>query len=256
MIHALIVDDEQLARERLRGMLAPFADVEVVAEAESGADAVTKIEKYEPDLLFLDVRMPGLDGFETLRMVETESLPLVIFVTAYDQYAVAAFEANAIDYLLKPVRQRRLEQALAKAREKLASRQAGAAQLNALLQSIQLPGARQPDSYLQRLPVRAQNRILILPVEQIVSLRIDRGLVSVMTEEGEFRTRYTTFTELEGLLDPQVFLRIHRQVMVNLNHVREITNFDKHSARLTLSGGQQVTASRSHLKELREAIRW
>jgi two-component system LytT family response regulator/two-component system response regulator LytT len=252
MIHALIVDDEQLARERLRGMLAPFADIEVVAEADSGADAVFKIEKYEPDLLFLDVRMPGLDGFETLRMVETEPLPLVIFVTAYDQYAVAAFEANAVDYLLKPASRRRLEQALAKAREKLASRQAGAAQLNALLQTV----ARRPESYLQRLPVRAQNRILILPMEQIALLRIDRGLVCVTTDEGEFRTRYTSFTEMEGILDPQVFLRIHRQVIVNLNHVREITNFDRHSARLTLRGGQQAPVSRSHLKELREAIRW
>ena len=252
MIHTLIIDDEQLARERLRGMLAPLADVEVVAEAGSGADAVIKIEKYEPDLLFLDVRMPGLDGFETLRMVETEPLPLVIFLTAYDQYAVAAFEANAVDYLLKPARRRRLEQALDKAREKLASRQAGAAQLNALLQAV----VRRPESYLQRLPVRAQNRILILPMDRIALLRIDGGLVRVMTNEGEFRTRYTTFTELEGLLDPQVFLRIHRQIIVNLNHVREITNIDKHSARITLSGGQQATVSRSHLKELREAIRW
>ncbi|HKQ80469.1 MAG TPA: response regulator [Blastocatellia bacterium] len=252
MINALIVDDEQLARERLRGILAPFADVEVVAEADSGADAVIKIEKYEPELLFLDVRMPGMDGFETLRMVETEPLPLVIFVTAYDQYAVAAFEANAVDYLLKPASRRRLEQALDKVREKLASRQAGAAQLNALLQAV----ARRPESYLQRLPVRAQNRILILPMEQIALLRIDRGLVRVTTDEGEFRTRYTSFTEMEGLLDPQVFLRIHRQVIVNLNHVREITSFDKHSARLTLRGGQQAPVSRSHLKELREAIRW
>lgn len=252
MIHALIVDDEQLARERLRGMLAPFADIEVVAEADGGADAVIKIEKYEPDLLFLDVRMPGMDGFETLRMIETEPLPLVIFVTAYDQYAVAAFEANAIDYLLKPVRRQRLEQSLAKAREKFAARHTAARQLSALLQTM----GRQPAAYLQRLPVRGPNRILILPVEQITSLRIDRGLVCVTTDEGEYRTRYTTFTELEGLLDPEVFLRIHRQVIVNLNHVREITNFDKHSARLTLSSGQQVTASRSHLKELREAIRW
>jgi len=252
MIHVLIVDDEQLARERLRGMLAPFADVEIVAEAGSGAEAVLKIEKYEPDLLFLDVRMPGLDGFETLRMVETEPLPLVIFVTAYDQYAVAAFEANAVDYLLKPASRRRLEQSLAKAREKLASRQAGAARLNDLLQAV----ARRSGSYLQRLPVRTQNRILILPVEQIALLRIDHGLVRVTTDEGEFRTRYTSFTEMEGLLDPQVFLRIHRQVIVNLNHVREITNFDKHSARLTLRGGQQTPVSRSHLKELREAIRW
>jgi two-component system, LytTR family, response regulator len=252
MIRTLIVDDEQLARERLRGMLAPFADIDVIAEADSGADAVIKIEKYEPDLLFLDVRMPGLDGFETLRLVETEPLPLVIFLTAYDQYAVAAFEANAVDYLLKPTRRRRLEQALAKVREKLTSRHAGAAQLNVLLQAV----ARQPESYLQRLPVRAQNRILILPVEQVALLRIDRGVVRVMTDEGEFRTQYSTFTEMEGLLDPQVFLRIHRQIIVNLNHVREITNIDKHSARLTLSGGRQAPVSRGRLKELRKAIRW
>src|SRR5262245_53092494 len=190
------------------GMLAPFADVEIVAGAGSGADAVLKIERYEPDFLFLSVRMPGLDGFERLRMFATEPLPLVSFVTAYDQYAVAAFEANAVDYLLKPASRRRLEQSLAKAREKLASRQAGAAQLNDLLQAV----ARRSGSYLQRLPVRTQNRILILPVEQIALLRIDHGLVRVTTDEGEFRTRYTSFTEMEGLLDPQVFLRIHRQV--------------------------------------------
>src|SRR5262249_13979253 len=225
MIHTLIVDDEQLARERLRGMLAPFADVEVVAEADSGTNAVIKVEKYEPDLLFLDGGVAGMDGFETLRMVETEPLPLVIFVTAYDQYAVAAFEANAVDYLLKPARRLRLEQALAKVREKIVSRQVGASQLNAFLQTV----AHRPESYLQRLPVRAQNRILIMPMEQIALLRIDRGLVRVTTDEGEFRTRYTSFTEMEGLLDPQVFLRIHRQVIVNLNHVREISNFDKHS---------------------------
>jgi two-component system LytT family response regulator len=252
MIHTLIIDDEPLARKRLRTLLAAFADVEVVAEAENGADAVLKIETHRPDLLLLDVQMPDLDGFGVLRMVELETLPLAIFVTAHDQYAVDAFEVNAVDYLLKPVRRQRLEQALTRAREKLAARGPVSAHLTEFLQAI----ARQPTSYLQRLPVRSHNRVLILNVDEITSLRIDRGLVYVATTAGDFWTKYTAFTELEGRLDPQVFLRVHRQVMVNLNHVREITTFDNHTARLTLTGGQQVNVSRSHLKALRQTLNW
>jgi len=255
MIRTLIVDDEPLARERLRGMLASRADVQVVAEAGSGVEAVSQVEAHRPDLLFLDVQMPGLDGFEALKMIEPDGLPLVVFVTAYDQYAVAAFEANAVDYLLKPIRRQRLEQAIGKVGEKLSSRDAAsgaAAQLNALLQSVAPPRER----YLQRLPARVRNRILVLPVDQITSFKLDGGLVCATTAEGEYRTKYTTFTELEGLLDPRIFLRIHRQSIINLDHVREITSIDKHSARLTLSCGRQTPVSRSHLKELRDAIRW
>jgi two-component system LytT family response regulator len=252
MIRTLIVDDEPLARKRLRTLLAAFSDVQVRAEAGNGADAVTMIETEPADLLLLDVQMPDLDGFGVLRMVETEKMPLVIFVTAYDEYAVNAFEVSAVDYLLKPVRRERLAQALSKAREQLAARSQVSAQLNRFLHT----SAPQPASYLQRLPVRAQNRILILPIEQITSLRIDRGLVCVTTAEGEFWTKYTTFTELEGLLDPHLFQRIHRQIIVNLNHVREITTFDNNTARLTLTGGEQVSVSRNHLKALRQILNW
>ncbi|HEX8636556.1 MAG TPA: LytTR family DNA-binding domain-containing protein, partial [Pyrinomonadaceae bacterium] len=115
---------------------------------------------------------------------------------------------------------------------------------------------RRPNSYLQRLPVRSQNRILILPVEQIVALKIEQGLLFVTTADGEYWTKYTTFTELENLLDPGIFMRIHRQVMVNLTHVREITEFDKHSARLKLTAEHQVTVSRSHIKKLRQTLSW
>ena len=252
MIRTLIVDDEPLARKRLRTLLAAFADVQVVAEAENGAEAVTKIETQSADLLLLDVQMPDLDGFGVLRMAETEALPLVIFVTAYDQYAVNAFEVSAVDYLLKPVRRERLAQALARAREQLAARGQASAHLTKFLQT----SAPQPASYLQRLPVRAHNRILILPIEQITSLKLDRGLVCVTTAEGEFWTKYTTFTELEGLLDPHLFQRIHRQIIVNLNHVREITTFDNNTARLTLTGDLEVNVSRNHLKVLRQTLNW
>jgi len=252
MIRTLIVDDEPLARKRLRTLFAAFTDVQVVAEAENGAEAVTKIETLTADLLLLDVQMPDLDGFGVLRMVETETLPLVIFVTAYDQYAVNAFEVSAVDYLLKPVRRERLAQALARAREQLAARNQASAHLTKFLHTSVPP----PAAYLQRLPVRAQNRILILPIEQITSLKLDRGLVCVTTAEGEFWTKYTTFTELEGALDPQTFQRIHRQIVVNLNHVREITTFDNNTARLTLTGGLQVNVSRNHLKSLRHILNW
>jgi DNA-binding LytR/AlgR family response regulator len=252
MIRALIVDDEPLARKRLSNLLAAFADVEIVAEADNGSDAVLQIEAHQPDLLLLDVQMPDLDGFGVLRMTELDPLPLVIFVTAHDQYAVLAFEVSAVDYLLKPIRRQRLEQALAKAREKLAARHPASAHLTEFLRTV----AAASPAYLQRLPVRARNRILILTIEQITSLKLDRGLVCVTTADGEFWTKYTTFTELEGLLDPQVFQRIHRQIIVNLNHVREITTFDNHTARLTLTGGQQVNVSRSHLKALRQTLNW
>jgi DNA-binding LytR/AlgR family response regulator len=250
MLRTLIVDDEPLARERLLDLLDGRPDVQIVGAAEGGADAVQKSETLRPDLVLLDVQMPDLDGFGVLRMLEVEPLPLVIFVTAYDQYAVEAFEVSAVDYLLKPVRRERLDQALARAREKAAARNAAGGQLNDLLRSV----ARRPGGYLRRLPVRMNRRILILPLDQVAALRIDRGLVCVTTAEGEYWTKYTTFTELESLLDPQMFMRIHRQAMINLNHVREVTAYDKHSARLTLTTGREVTVSRSYLKALRQAL--
>src|SRR5262245_6501704 len=137
MIRTLIVDDEELARKRLRRMLAPFGDVEIVGEAESGAEAVTMIESGRPDLVFLDVQMPDLDGFGALRMIELDRMPMVIFVTAFDQFAVNAFEVNAIDYLLKPVHRQRLEQAVAKARDKASSRDQAGAALTQLLKGLE-----------------------------------------------------------------------------------------------------------------------
>jgi len=251
IIRTLIVDDEPLARKRMRDLLAASADVRIVGEAENGAEAVTRIETLRPDLLLLDVQMPDLDGFGVLRMVEADELPLVIFVTAYDQYAVQAFEASAVDYLLKPARRERLAQALAKVREKLSARAENGAQLTGFLQT-----APRQSAYLQRLPVRFQNRILILGIDEVTSLKIDRGLVCVATAEGEFWTKYTTFTELEEQLDPRIFLRVHRQVVVNLNHVREVVTLDNNTAILKLTGNQQVSISRGHLKSVRQVLNW
>jgi two-component system, LytTR family, response regulator len=251
MLRTLIIDDEPLARNRMKKLLATVSDIEIAGEAENGAEAITKIEEHRPDLLLLDVQMPDLDGFAVLKMVEVKPMPYVIFVTAFDQYAVDAFEANAIDYLLKPVARERLERAIKKVAEKRRSPRSDSA-----IPDLLINLARNTKDYIQRLPVRTQNKILILTIEQIVALRIDRGLVYVASADGEFWTKYTTFSELEDMLDPKLFLRVHRQAIVNLNHVREINIFDNSTARLTLSTGQHVDVSRNHLKSLRQVLSW
>ncbi|MBI3427243.1 MAG: LytTR family transcriptional regulator DNA-binding domain-containing protein [Acidobacteria bacterium] len=202
-------------------------------------------------MLLLDVQMPDVDGFGVLRLLEPAALPLVIFATAHDQYAVDAFEVSALDYLLKPV-SRRLAEALGKARGQLAAWEQARAQLTNFLQTL----PPRVTTSLQRLPVRVQQRILVLGVEQITSLRVDRGLVCVTTAEGEFRTKFTTLAELEPQHDPHIFQRVHRQVLVNLNHVREIHPYDNQTAQLTLSSGHQVSVSRNHLPGLRKLLQW
>ena len=153
MMRVLIVDDEPLARQRLRDLLAAQTEVQIIGEAENGAEAVTRVETLRPDLLLLDVQMPDMDGFGVLRLLDAAALPLVIFVTAHDQYAVDAFEVSALDYLLKPVSRRRLTEALDKARVRLAAREQAQTLLANFLHTLP------PRGYLQRLPVRAQQRL-------------------------------------------------------------------------------------------------
>ena len=172
MIRTLIVDDEELARKRLRRMLEPFDDLEIVGEAENGADAVTKIESERPDLIFLDVQMPDLDGFGALKMIELERMPMVIFVTAFDQFAVNAFEVNAIDYLLKPIRAERLLAALNKTR---GGPQVSRAALDA--------AANQPRRHLS---VHERGKIILVPLDDILYLRAELKYVTVRTAQREF----------------------------------------------------------------------
>ncbi|HEY6333683.1 MAG TPA: response regulator [Blastocatellia bacterium] len=250
MIRTLIVDDEPMARKRLRRMLGVFPDLSIVDEASNGPDAVAAIESVKPDLLFLDIQMPDLDGFGVLRMIDKQNLPLTVFVTAHDEYAIDAFEVNAIDYLLKPIRRARLDQAIEKVTEKLGARAKSTESLSKFLVS----DAALPRTYIQRLPVRVQGRVLILAADEITSFRVDRGLVFVTAAAGEFWTKYTSFGPLEGQLDPQIFLRVHRQSIVNLNKIREVKSFDNNTASLVLSCGREVQVSRAQMKQVREAL--
>jgi len=246
VIRAVVVDDEPPARRRLTRMLRRVSDVQVVGEAESGASAVTLIEAIHPVLVLLDIRLPDFDGFTVIHLL-TEPLPAIVFITAHDDHAVAAFEAEAVDYLLKPVRQARLEQALGRVRARV-----GRLDANGSLERVVT--ARPGAPPLARLAVRDRGRILLIPIPDITSIVVERGLVFVTTVQGRFSTKYTTLQDIERALPPAAFHRIHRQALVRLEHVREVCHADNATARLRLSCGTEVPVSRSHLPQIRALL--
>ena len=227
MIRTIVVEDEPPSRLRLSRMLRRVPDVVVVGEAASGAAAVALIESAEPDLVLLDIHLPDIDGFSVLRQLD-EPFPAIVFVTAYDEHAVAAFEAEAVDYLMKPVRHARLGLAL----ERVRARQSRAV----ADQGIRRIAATRPGApLLARLPVRDRGRVLIVPIVDITSIVVDHGLVFVTTPEGRFSTKYTNLQEIERTLRIDSFQRVHRQAFVNIEHVREVLHADNATARLRLS---------------------
>jgi two-component system LytT family response regulator/two-component system response regulator LytT len=268
-LSALIIDDEQLAREELRYLLNQAGDVEVLAEGSNGIQAVELIEEHHPDLVFLDVQMPGLDGLaaverllsrhKALPAAEAEPLPQIVFATAYDQYAVRAFDVNAVDYLLKPFDRTRVEQALDRVRARVSSRLAGhtgdaqpAPQLDALLRLLHYPqaAARQP----QRLIVQAQSRLLLVDQAEICFAAIDEGVIRVVTLAFEGQSKCRTLEDLLELLDPALFWRVHRGYVVNINHIREVVPWFKSSYQLRMNDKKQteIPVSRAQTKRLRE----
>ena len=221
-IRTIVVDDEPSARSRLRKVLAPFAQVELVGEAKDGMEAVSLITRLEPDLVFLDVQMPGLDGFEVLRALPKDAKwPLVIFATAFEQYALAAFDANAIGYLLKPINRDRLGEAVARA-EKILASDRHAAQERARLQALARATARP----LRHVVARTRNRYVLVPLEEVCFFRVEDGLTFVATGTARFRTDYA-IGDLDARLPDPPFLRAHRGAIVNVRMVAEILPLSK-----------------------------
>jgi two-component system LytT family response regulator/two-component system response regulator LytT len=270
-LSALIIDDEQLARDELKYLLDSVGDVDVVAQGTNGIEAVDLIEEHHPDLVFLDVQMPGLDGFAVIKRlkersearartqpVDTEPLPQIIFATAYDQYAVRAFDVNAVDYLLKPFDRTRVEQAVERAQERARTRMAGGVgpgpgpQIDALLKLLnQGTGRAQPPA---KLIVQAQSRLLLVDQAEICFAAIDEGIIRVVTQTFEGHSKCRTLEELLEQLDPAVFWRAHRGFVVNINHIREVVPWFKSSYQLRMNDKQQteIPVSRSQTKRLRE----
>jgi len=261
-VRALIVDDEDIARQRLRTMLEalPGAPVEITGEAANGAQALDRIAALEPALVFLDLRMPDMDGFEVLRLVPEGQLPHIIFVTGHDDFALQAFEVNAVDYLLKPVKAARLEEAVQRAlvrlgvrpQDRAAPAAADAAANLGLEQVLEALAARE-SRWFKRIPLQYARSTRIVPVDQILCIRVAEGLVRVRIADAEMRTGLT-FRQLEEGLDPARFLRVHRSGIVNLDYVREFKTFPNGTAVLILGTDLQIEVSRSHVPDVRRAL--
>ncbi|HUK13676.1 MAG TPA: response regulator [Thermoanaerobaculaceae bacterium] len=238
-VRTVIVDDEPLARERLRQLLAREPDVELVGECRDGAEAVAVLRELKPDLVFLDVQMPELDGFEVLAELGPAALPRVVFVTAYDQYAIRAFEVHALDYLLKPFDQARFSRALGRAREDLRSRGDPVdARLLALLE--QLEAQRQ---HLGRFVVRADDRIFFVRARDVECVEATGNYMVLHVGADSYPIR-ETMTNLERRLDPAHFVRVHRSFIINLERTRELEAWFHGGYVAVLASGRRVHVSR------------
>lgn len=234
-IRALLVDDEVLARLALRQALASHADVTVVGECGNAGEAVQAVEALKPDLMFLDIRMPGLDGFKLLRTLNPDTLPMVVFATAYGQHALRAFDANALDYLLKPIDQERFDQMMARVRRHWQGLQAHAAEGTAPVDG----GVR----WLQRLSVHVGEHIRVIATDAIDWIGAEGNYVAIHAD-GAAHLHRETLRHLEETLDPARFLRIHRRVIVNVDRIHEIHPLFNGNAEVVLRDGTRLNLSR------------
>jgi two-component system LytT family response regulator len=235
----VVADDERPARAFLAATVRTIAEAELVGEASGGAEAVALIERVRPDLALLDLHMPEIDGLAVVRLVRPECLPLIAFVTAYDEYAVRAFELNAIDYLLKPVEPERIRQTIVRAREQLA---------------MHVTDRTAPGQYLLRIPVRHHDDIVLLPVERIIAIESDRDIVYLSSPTGEQHTLRYPLKDLEARLDPRQFIRVSRSALVRVDAVRRASPLPNGSYMLVLTNNQQVQLSRARAQVLRDVL--
>jgi two-component system response regulator LytT len=253
-ISAVLVDDEKLASDELAYLLKEFADVEVIATAANGLEAVKLIADLEPDLVFLDVQMPGLDGMGVIEKLRAQGVPLPYFVmaTAYDQYAVEAFRLQALDYLLKPVEKDRLAVAVERARKGIAERAKAASAAS----PVDSPPAK-PSLQRSKLLVKSNHRNFIVDAQDVVYATIDDGLITVVAANLEGQSNYRTIEELQSNLDPDMFWRVHRSYLVNIHRIKEVIPWFKSSFQLRMDDKKQteIPVSRVQTKRLRALLK-
>lgn len=248
-IRALLVDDEQLARQRVRLLLAEEPDVEIIGESRDGFEAVSQLQATKPDLLFLDVQMPDMDGFEVLRRVPQASLPVVIFTTAYDQHALRAFDAHALDYLLKPFKPARFKEAVQRARDLIANKRAGVAARGLLALLGQTPA---PPGQLTRLAVKTPGKVTFVELDQIQAIEAAGKYAVVHVGKANHVLR-ETMSSLESHLPPQRFLRISRSVIVNIDQIQELQPMFKDENLVVLKNGKSYPTTRP-IREIQQKL--
>ncbi len=250
-ISAVIVDDEQLAREEL-AFLLKACDVEVLAQGKNGVEAVSLIKELSPDIVFLDVQMPGLDGFGVIKKLLDRkiALPQVVFATAFDQYAVRAFEVNAVDYLLKPFDKKRVGQAVEKAKSKLDSPGPATDQIGALVKMLE----QQQRPQAAKVLLKSAGRMFLVDQKDICYASIEDGIITVVATNMEGQSNCRTLEELLDSLDPNIFWRAHRSYLVNIQRIKEVVPWFKSSYQIRMDDKKQaeIPVSRAQTKRLRE----
>lgn len=243
MKKVIIVDDEAPARALIQEFLQPYTDLVVLEECNNGVDAVKTINTYKPDLVFLDIQMPGLNGFEVLQRLE--EMPKVIFSTAYDQYAFEAFEVHAVDYLLKPFKQERFDEAI----QQLLKNESSSyfAQLQGLLQAV-----NPQEDFLTNILVSVKNKLINLPTEDIIQIKADGNYARLTTRTASYLSSYG-ISKLAERLSPQQFIRVHRSTIINISHVKEVYTYPS-SYEVVMSNEETVKVSRTYLENIRKLI--
>ena len=249
-VRALVVDDEQLAREELCFLLESVPEVEVVGQAQNGLEAVALVERLAPELLFLDIQMPGLDGFQVVReLMGRDDVPRFIFVTAYDRYAIKAFEVNAVDYLLKPVDKTRLGEAVSRITHEKEGKPI-ASQLERLLGALERTNAQ------KRLVVKAGDRFMLVDASDVIYAMVEDGVVTIATDRVTGTSNVRTLDELSASLDADVFWRVHRSYIVNLQRIKEVVPWFNRTIQLKMADRNEteIPVSRSHTRRLKEHL--
>ncbi len=251
-LSAVIVDDEQLARDELAYLLKSVDGIDIVAQGKNGVEAVNLIKEHSPDLVFLDVQMPGLDGFGVIKRLldKKVAMPQIVFATAFDQYAVKAFEVNAVDYLLKPFDKKRVAQSVQKAKARKQETPAAEDKLETLVKMLE---AQQKPS-ASKILIKSAGRLFLVDQKDICYASIEDGVISVFTTAAEGQSNCRTLEELLESLDPNLFWRAHRSYLVNINRIKEVVPWFKSSYQLRMDDkkSSEIPVSRAQTKRLRE----
>ena len=247
-IKAIIIDDERLARSRLIRLLKKYDNIDVIGEAEDGGEAVELINRIHPDVIFLDIKMPVLSGFEMLERLDKSESPYVIFTTAYDNYALRAFEENTIDYLLKPVSEKKLERAVSKLKTLMETGQSLSLNFEKFIHDL-----KKQDALIRRFSVTVGDKILIIPEEKIQFIKAEDKYTFIHTDDKEYVIPFT-LKELEIKLDPEKFIRVHRAFIVNLGQIASINRWFGGRLLLKMKNQQEITVSLSYTADFKQKI--
>jgi two-component system, LytTR family, response regulator len=258
-INTLIIDDERPARDELAYLLKGFPEVSVVAQGRNGLEAVALIKEHNPDLVFLDVEMPGLDGLGVIKkLIERKlRLPQIIFATAYDHYAVQAFEVNAVDYVLKPFDKARIARAVQRATKMIEANASPVERLETLVGQLGAGAPKPRAAHPVKLLVRSQARMILVDAEDMIYASIQDGAITIFSRDAEGVSNYRTVEDLMAALDPGVFWRPHRSYLVNINHIKEVVPWFKSSYMLKMNDkrASEIPVSRAQTKRLREILK-